>query len=1594
NFPTVSQERDQVFQSMQEMFKDKIDPEVVHMVLAASDWKVETAFETLMGFSTSSEPTSLPPGGPTLKSASAILTQSPAKLSDPEEQLFPSNLSSGDVTAGASWDPLGDISRNYSGDIFDPDRETVKVQSYGSNLAKEGQDENFFTKSENLTVIDKLKQDNLLLKSKQKSTVKESPKNITQLTALAKSAVLNLQKSNENVPIVNTVESFNSDKFISGSDLINDPKLGPGLDFELSPSIKKPNLPVSNTTIDVNSLTDVIKNTTQLQGMCQLTSNNTSDKLRNASEGQTKRTKKQAQSTKKQTESTIKQTGTMDIQPITSPPELQQLAQNEVFNMTQNNKMKSRNLLGNGGDISSTVSVSLSQIQRNVSNPQETRLVVDPPKVQGNVPDPQVPRLVVDPPKVQRRVLTDIPTTRENTTEKSQENNTVSFNINAPAFVPSFLQGQIFSQPQTGTKPNAEGMQTFVTVKANVQHPRGPHSPRLDFRNAMTRPQHPSVLNTPHGVIPKVLPQRFGQPRFPARISFSKPMEKRLAKIRQLVQSGRKVMVLMRGCPGSGKSTLAQAIVCKGVVLSTDDFFIQQDGRYEFNPSLIGEAHTWNQERAQKALDKGRSPVVIDNTNTQAWEMTTYIQMASKRKYDIEILEPDTSWKFNVKELARRNTHGVPKDRLKDMVDRYDRNVTVDSILQSPKPQRPSKPSATKATDKLDIARDQNKDAKAESESNYQKHDKQPPHDTPLEDSPILSVTHPKSNIENPGLNQSFEDDKDIIDLDKEFEQFQLNEKQQENVLVHSSVANWGIPASVHALDSWKADPPIPNAKSDKSENLKKIPIEVTQTLPKAQRVNLQRRNRDAANVAVQTAKDDDGEVRTSDQSASGEQSGVEDLDIATYIDEVVFPSQSKTSQSSKYSSPSSGTPQVSPTSKLAYTSPKKVNRKEVVPSVQLDQNVRDKLLTQNWGLQPLERNLSKSPSPDRTAIPTVKTRQISCQTYANDFTKCESGSLNILNADFQTVLWCSSRDINKSTNTNNATYAPSQIHIGCQTDDSDELKWDDKVKELILAFPDVPEDQVDDLLKQYGGDIDLVTHVLLDSDLFYCKTTPADSQRSTPTTTKYLLTQGPGDVVIEENTEMSTPACGNAEAIAPAFDSHLVTYPVRATTDNSDSDDEDDLSSLSLTLEPKLARKLEKMFGPVIKKPNRGGQNEAEDYVVILNKHTAKQIHRRWKLTLEDRILWNEAEIQNMLKEDEELARSLQEKEDFELMKTEQLQANFTPGRPMVSTVQSVIATNSPLNTAGNEAVSLRDIMNEEMAVQMSRNEMKSTPSPFGAEGNIATKLKRQQLLAMFPTLDASLLNGLFEANGYSLDATIKALYDSNDQTGPATTVMTDHAYEQQMVKQAKIESLSEYQLNNIEADTAYQSIENPEYFDYRGEAVMHYRRRAECFEKAKEAYKRGMRQVASYYSQQGHLHTEKLKEANRRASERIVEERNVEQDENTLDLHGLHVDEALDCLKNTIIQREHDLHGLHVDEALDCLKNTVIQREHELRDYPNKRMIHLNVITGRGLHSRGGQAKIRPAVCDYLRRNNYKYTEPNAGIVKLLMKHRDPNS
>lgn len=153
-------------------------------------------------------------------------------------------------------------------------------------------------------------------------------------------------------------------------------------------------------------------------------------------------------------------------------------------------------------------------------------------------------------------------------------------------------------------------------------------------------------------------------------------------------EENEKLMIVMRGLPGSGKSTLARSFVGPdGVVYSTDDFFMV-DGVYKHDVAKLGEYHAANQKRTEEAARAGITPIVVDNTITQKWEAKPYVEIAKKYGYRVTFVEPETSWAKDADELERRNTHGVPRQIIDKMLERYEphETFTIDEVLSAKAP--------------------------------------------------------------------------------------------------------------------------------------------------------------------------------------------------------------------------------------------------------------------------------------------------------------------------------------------------------------------------------------------------------------------------------------------------------------------------------------------------------------------------------------------------------------------------------------------------------------------------------------------------------------------------------------------------------------------------------------------------------------------------------------------------------------------------------------------------------------------------------------------------------------------------------------------
>lgn len=106
----------------------------------------------------------------------------------------------------------------------------------------------------------------------------------------------------------------------------------------------------------------------------------------------------------------------------------------------------------------------------------------------------------------------------------------------------------------------------------------------------------------------------------------------------------------------------------KAAIHSADQYFIV-NGEYRFDPRALGRNHQKNQYAFGKSLEMNIPIVICDNTNTKIWEMSKYIKKAKDAGYSFAVVtlpHPTAEVAFT------RNSHGVPKDKIEEMIRRWE----------------------------------------------------------------------------------------------------------------------------------------------------------------------------------------------------------------------------------------------------------------------------------------------------------------------------------------------------------------------------------------------------------------------------------------------------------------------------------------------------------------------------------------------------------------------------------------------------------------------------------------------------------------------------------------------------------------------------------------------------------------------------------------------------------------------------------------------------------------------------------------------------------------------------------------------------------
>ncbi|XP_027368912.1 polyadenylate-binding protein-interacting protein 7-like isoform X1 [Abrus precatorius] len=162
--------------------------------------------------------------------------------------------------------------------------------------------------------------------------------------------------------------------------------------------------------------------------------------------------------------------------------------------------------------------------------------------------------------------------------------------------------------------------------------------------------------------------------------------------------------------------------------------------------------------------------------------------------------------------------------------------------------------------------------------------------------------------------------------------------------------------------------------------------------------------------------------------------------------------------------------------------------------------------------------------------------------------------------------------------------------------------------------------------------------------------------------------------------------------------------------------------------------------------------------------------------------------------------------------------------------------------------------------------------------------------------------------------------------------------------------------------------------YSELREEARDHARLRNAYFEQARQAYLIGNKALAKELGVKGQLHNMHMKAAHGKAQESIYRQRNPVAPEMQVNGRGH--------------ERMIDLHGLHVNEAIHVLKHELSVLRSTARAAEQRLQVYICVGTGH--HTRGSRtpARLPIAVQRYLlEEEGLDFTEPQPGLLRVVI-------
>jgi len=215
---------------------------------------------------------------------------------------------------------------------------------------------------------------------------------------------------------------------------------------------------------------------------------------------------------------------------------------------------------------------------------------------------------------------------------------------------------------------------------------------------------------------------------------------------------------------------------------------------------------------------------------------------------------------------------------------------------------------------------------------------------------------------------------------------------------------------------------------------------------------------------------------------------------------------------------------------------------------------------------------------------------------------------------------------------------------------------------------------------------------------------------------------------------------------------------------------------------------------------------------------------------------------------------------------------------------------------------------------------------------------LKLHQLQEKFNHVPKEIVAQTFVSTNYNVDQTIQTLVEFYGAPESISGEQVDDSTEDDQSTNPKKIFTSVPKLWVETGESVAQLYEQ-----YRTEAIEHALLRNKFFSVATASYLSGDGLTAREFSRKGRYHQEKMKELHAKASEQIFLQRNQRP-------VGEHLQNG-----ETI-----DLHGLHVSEALQLLERYMSSLTAGLK--------YFYILTGTGHHSLDARSRLLPAIRDFL--------------------------